>query len=67
MASTINWSASVPSDTVYVDLELKNFKTIIQMNNNSCMNTIFNLLQPAFVKFESGAKVSHERLTFMKR
>jgi hypothetical protein len=57
MASTINWSSSVPSDIVYVDLELKNFKTIIQMNDNSCTDRIFNLLQPAFIKFDSGVKV----------
>jgi hypothetical protein len=64
MASTINCSSSVPSDTVYVDWELKNFKTIIQMNN-SCRNAIFNMLEPAFIKFDSGAKVS--QLTFIKR
>jgi hypothetical protein len=59
MASTINCASSIPSDTVYVDWELKNFKTIIHLLDNiSTMRKMLRPLQREFVEFESGAKVS---------
>jgi hypothetical protein len=66
MASTINCASSIPSDTVYVDWELKNFKTIIHLLDNiSTMRKMLRPLQREFVEFESGAKVSQYRDPFI--
>jgi hypothetical protein len=56
MASIINHTCSVPWDTVYVDWELKNFKTILQTDKHS-RKKIFKLLASECLQFESGAKV----------
>jgi hypothetical protein len=57
MASIINHTCSVPSDTVYVDWELKKFKTILQKTDIISRKKIFKLLASECIQFESGVKV----------